>query len=88
MGVPAGVDSHKSSLAVGVVDEPGRVPGATEFPNDDRGHAKVFPWLPRCGERRTTGIEGAGSSGPASFATRSARARTSRRCGPGLSLQL
>jgi hypothetical protein len=38
MGVAIGVDSHKSSLAVGVLDEIGRAVGVREFVNDERGH--------------------------------------------------
>jgi hypothetical protein len=40
MGVAIGVDSHKSSLAVGVIDELGRMLAARGCSNDERGHAR------------------------------------------------
>jgi hypothetical protein len=41
MGVAIGVDSHKSTLAVAVLDELGRVIGTEEFSND--GPGQVIP---------------------------------------------
>lgn len=63
MGVAIGVDSHKSSLAVAVLDELGRVVGVREFPNDARGHERLFEWSKAQGHERIIGIEGAGSYG-------------------------
>ena len=63
MGVAIGVDSHKSSLAVGVLDEVGRTVGVSEFANDRRGHASLIEWIDRCGPERVIGIEGAGNYG-------------------------
>jgi hypothetical protein len=45
MGVAIGVDSHKSTLAVAVLDELGRVIGSDEFSNDDRGHGALLEWI-------------------------------------------
>ena len=42
MGVAVGVDSHKSSLAVAVLDELGRLVGSREFLNDDGGHGALL----------------------------------------------
>ena len=63
MGVAIGVDSHKSSLAVGVLDEIGRVVGVREFTNDERGHELLINWARGCGSERVIGIEGSGSYG-------------------------
>lgn len=63
MGVAIGVDSHKSSLAVGVLDEMGRTVGVREFPNDGRGHDSLIDWLDDNSPDRIIGIEGSGSYG-------------------------
>jgi transposase len=63
MGVVIGVDSHKSSLAVGVIDELGRVLATREFSNDERGHSSLLGWIDQHGMKRTIGIEGSGSYG-------------------------
>lgn len=63
MGVAIGVDSHKSSLAVGVLDEIGRAVGVREFANDERGHGLLINWAQGCGSERVIGIEGSGSYG-------------------------
>jgi len=63
MGVAIGVDSHKSSLAVGVLDEIGRTVGVSEFANDPRGHDLLIDWIGRCGTERVIGIEGSGNYG-------------------------
>jgi transposase len=57
------LDSHKSSLAVGVIDELGRVLAAREFANDERGHDSLLAWIDRHGMERSIGIEGSGSYG-------------------------
>jgi transposase len=56
-----GIDTHKSSLAVCVVDELGRQLVVDEFPNDPRGHRRLHAWVNRRapGERRF-GIESSG----------------------------
>ncbi len=38
MGVTVGIDSHKSSLAVAVLDDLGRPVGAREFANNPQEH--------------------------------------------------
>lgn len=63
MGVAIGVDSHKSSLAVGVLDEIGRTVGVLEFANDARGHDSLIEWIDRYGPERVIGIEGTGNYG-------------------------
>jgi hypothetical protein len=57
MGVAIGVDSHKSSLAVGVLDEMGRTMGIREFANDRAGHDSLIDWIDHCGPTRVIGIE-------------------------------
>jgi transposase len=56
-----GIDTHKSSLAVCIVDELGRQLAAASFPNDRLGHRRLFAWVKRhaAGERRF-GIESSG----------------------------
>jgi transposase len=56
-----GVDTHKSSLAVCLVDELGRQLAVEEFPNDRGGHRRLHGWAKRRapGERRF-GIESSG----------------------------
>ena len=63
MRVAVGVDSHKSSLAVAVLDEVGRAIGVQEFPNHPRGHDSLTRWLSTYGSERVIGIEGAGKYG-------------------------
>jgi transposase len=56
-----GIDTHKSSLAVCLVDELGRQLAVEEFPNDRHGHRRLHGWVKRQapGERRF-GIESSG----------------------------
>lgn len=56
-----GVDTHKSSLAVCVVDELGRQLATEQFANDRHGHRRLHAWVQRhaAGERRF-GIESSG----------------------------
>ncbi len=56
-----GVDTHKSSLAVCLVDELGRQLAVEEFRNDRAGHRRLHAWVKRQapGERRF-GVEGSG----------------------------
>lgn len=63
MGVAIGVDSHKSSLAVGVLDEIGRTVSVSEFANDTRGHNALIEWIDRWDPERVIGIEGSGNYG-------------------------
>jgi hypothetical protein len=55
MGVAIGVDSHKSTLAVAVLDELGRVIGSNEFSNDDSGHGTLLEWIKRHDVERVIG---------------------------------
>ncbi|MGH2776684.1 MAG: IS110 family transposase [Actinomycetota bacterium] len=63
MGVAIGVDSHKSSLAVGALNEVGHLEEVREFTNDRRGHESVLTWIQQHGSERVVGIEGSGSYG-------------------------
>jgi transposase len=56
-----GVDSHKSSLAVCVVDELGRSLGARTFANSAKGHAAAYAWVDDVADgERCFGIEATG----------------------------
>ncbi len=59
--VTIGIDAHKSSLAVSVIDELGRELAHEEFGNDADGHDALHAWVVRLapGERRF-GIESTG----------------------------
>jgi transposase len=63
MGVAIGVDSHKSSLAVGALNEVGQLEEVREFTNDRPGHEAVLTWIQQRGPERVIGIEGSGSYG-------------------------
>ena len=63
MSVAIGVDSHKSSLAVGALNEVGRLEEVREFTNDQRGHESMLTWIQQHGPERVIGIEGSGSYG-------------------------
>jgi transposase len=45
LGVAVGVDSHKKSFAVAIVDEIGRDVGVRQFPNNPNGHNRILEWL-------------------------------------------
>lgn len=62
-----GIDSHKRTLAVAVVDAAGRQLGFEEFANDPKGHAKLAGWLSPYQPQRI-GIEGSGHLGRAASA--------------------
>jgi transposase len=56
-----GVDSHKSSLAVCVVDGLGRSLGARTFANSAKGHAAAYAWVGEAADgERCFGIEATG----------------------------
>jgi transposase len=59
--VTIGIDAHKSSLAVALVDELGRELAHDEFGNDARGHRALHRWVGQvaAGERRF-GVESSG----------------------------
>jgi transposase len=63
MGVAIGIDSHKGSFGVGIVDAVGRERGAREFDNDRRGHTEVLRWIRKQGSDRVIGIEGSANYG-------------------------
>jgi transposase len=63
MDVAIGIDSHKASLGIGVVDEVGREVDAREFDNDHRGHVALLKWIRRQGTDRVIGIEGSANYG-------------------------
>jgi transposase len=62
MGVAIGVDSHKGTLAVAVLDEIGRAVALGEFSNDAR-HDLLIGRIVQHGSNRVIGIEGSGNYG-------------------------
>ena len=61
-----GIDTHKSSLAVCLVDELGRQLAIARFPNEPRGHRRLYAWV--CGQTpggRRFGIQSSGWLGHA-----------------------
>ena len=62
MGVAVGVDSHKLSFAVAVVDEIGRDVGVRQFPNNPKGHRRALEWITGY-DLDVVGIEGSGNYG-------------------------
>ena len=63
----AGIDSHKRTLAVAIVDDAGRQIAVEAFANDPRGHLRLGKWLADHGVTRV-GIEGSGHLGRAAAA--------------------
>lgn len=63
MGVAVGIDSHKSSFAVGMLDDIGRPIEVREFSNDRKAHGSAVEWIQAQGPDRVIGIEGSGSYG-------------------------
>ncbi len=63
MGVVIGVDSHKSSLAVAVLDDLGRAVEVREFGNDPEEHENLMSWIRDQGSDRVIGVEGSGNFG-------------------------
>jgi transposase len=63
MDVAIGVDAHKASLAVAIVDSLGGIRAVREFSNDPNAHRRLLRWVRGFGEARIVGIEGAGSYG-------------------------
>lgn len=58
-----GIDTHKATLAVSVIDATGRECGARTFPNDHEGHVTLLHWVQGLAAERRFGIEGSGSFG-------------------------
>src|SRR5438876_1425070 len=59
--VTIGIDAHKRSLAVCVVDELGRELAAREFANEPRAHRALHAWvLKQAPAERRFGIESTG----------------------------
>src|SRR5215210_126716 len=58
----AGVDTHKDTLAVAVIDHAGRVLRQLELPNQDSGYARLLALLTSHNVARV-GIEGSGNFG-------------------------
>jgi transposase len=63
----AGIDSHKRTLAVAVVDDAGRQIDVDEFANDRKGHTRLATWLANHQPNRV-GVEGSGHLGRAASA--------------------
>jgi hypothetical protein len=64
MRVTIGVDSHKSTLAVAVLDELGKVVGSRESANDDRGHGALLEWIKVMTANASSGSKGPAASEP------------------------
>ena len=77
-----GIDTHKSSLAVCIVDELGRQLAVESFANDPRGHRRLHAWVSRAGAGASggSGSRAAAGSDTASRSSCSSRARTSAMC--------
>jgi predicted NBD/HSP70 family sugar kinase len=60
----AGIDTHKDTLAVAVVDDTGRLVAGGEVPNTERGFAQLVDIFTTHHVQRV-GIEGSGSFGRA-----------------------
>ena len=60
----AGIDTHKDTLAVAVVDDTGRLVGGGDVPNTERGFAQLVDMFTSHQVQRV-GIEGSGSFGRA-----------------------
>jgi transposase len=59
----AGVDSHKDSLAVCLVDQTGRAHAQAAFANTPAGHRRLAAWLDRHGPATRVGVEGGANLG-------------------------
>ncbi len=60
----AGIDTHKDTLAVAVVDEAGRLVAGGDVPNTERGFVQLIDMFDTHHVQRV-GIEGSGSFGRA-----------------------
>jgi transposase len=59
--VTIGIDAHKGSLAVALIDELGRELAHEQFGNDPDGHEALYAWVVRMApDERRFGIEGTG----------------------------
>jgi hypothetical protein len=59
--VTIGIDAHKSSLAVALVDELGRELAAREFGNQPRAYRALYAWVLRLApDERRFGVESTG----------------------------
>jgi hypothetical protein len=62
MGVTVGIDSHKSSLAVAVLDV-GRPLGVREFANNPKEHENLRSWIEAHGAVRLSGWRAPATTG-------------------------
>lgn len=60
-----GIDTHKATLAVSVIDATGRECRARTFPNERQGHLRLLEWTQELAAERRFGVEGSGSFGAA-----------------------
>ena len=58
-----GVDSHKDTIHVAVITDPGQPFTDREFPTTTAGYRRAVPWLVENGPVRAVGIEGTSSYG-------------------------
>ena len=61
--VIGGVDTHKDTHVVAVIDTLGRVCGTAAFPTTALGYANLLRWVQSCGTVRRIGVEGTSSYG-------------------------
>ena len=59
----AGVDTHKDTLAVCLVDQAGRIHAQSTLANSPAGHQQLTTWLDQHGPASRVGIEGAANLG-------------------------
>ena len=60
MSVVVGMDVHKDTVAVAVIDEAGRRRGGDTFDNTDVGHTDLVSWLIRVTDVERVGMEASG----------------------------
>ena len=63
LGLVAGVDTHKNTHHVAILDEVGRPVADREFRADGRGYAQIIAFLEEHGDVGRVGVEGTGSYG-------------------------
>jgi hypothetical protein len=63
----AGIDSHKATLAIAVIDDAGRLQLPIELDNNSRGHDQLIKTLANAGVLRV-GVEGASPADRAIYA--------------------
>lgn len=60
MGTVIGMDVHKDTLALAVLDSTGRQQAAATFDNTEEGHEKLIAWVGELGDVERLGMESSG----------------------------